>query len=162
MVSVIQFPRALTLLGSANVGGLIWVGGHSLRGLKCWPGHLIIVSSWTLSCSSSLCLPFLIGEVGPTGTVMSACLVGSLEDKWETECELLDIIPDLRVAPCIGLLAKPKCPTSILHFALSPRPDNVSFFFNWTTTKQLFLSYSWKAYSVGCKDVFLLTLALRD
>lgn len=75
MVSVIQFPRALTLLGSANVGG------HSLRGLKCWPGHLIIVSSWTLSCSSSLCLPFLIGEVGPTGTVMSACLVGSLEDK---------------------------------------------------------------------------------
>lgn len=57
MVSVIHLVRALTLLGSANIAGLIWLG------------HLVIVWSWTISCNSSLCLRFLIYKVGPRGTM---------------------------------------------------------------------------------------------
>lgn len=41
MVCVIQLALALTLLGSANVGGLFWPGGLGLPGLECWLGHAV-------------------------------------------------------------------------------------------------------------------------
>lgn len=35
IVSVIQLARALTFLGGANVGGLVWRGEDRLPGLSC-------------------------------------------------------------------------------------------------------------------------------
>ena len=104
IVSVIQLARALTFLGGAIVGGLMWRGEDRLPGLNCQLWLLVDMWSWTLSCYlMALCLSFLISKMG---SIIVPIPLGLLEDKWEIEWKLLDIVSDTQVLPSKGLLAK--------------------------------------------------------